>query len=82
LIHVAWNILLDEDFVNAHKEGIIVKCHDSVSRCVFPQIFTYLADYPEKVLLTTIRDKGKCPCPHCLIPKGNFYRVGLLSDLT
>lgn len=34
-----------------------------------------------RVLLATIRDKGNCPCPKCLIPKSNFARLGLLSDL-
>ncbi|KAI6122721.1 hypothetical protein EDD16DRAFT_1691796 [Pisolithus croceorrhizus] len=75
------NILLDKDFVNAHKNGIIVKCYDGVCHRVFPRIFTYSANYPEKVLLATIRDKGECPCPCCIIPKANFYKLGLLSDL-
>ncbi|KIK17418.1 hypothetical protein PISMIDRAFT_111442, partial [Pisolithus microcarpus 441] len=82
LIHAVWKILLDEDSVNAHKNGIVVKCYDGVCRHIFPRIFTYLADYPEKVLLATIRDKGECPCPRCLLLKGYFSRLGLLSDLT
>ncbi|KIK14700.1 hypothetical protein PISMIDRAFT_17112 [Pisolithus microcarpus 441] len=81
LVHAVWKILLDEDFVNAHKDGIVVKCYDGVCRRIFPRIFTYSADYPEKALLATIRDKGECPCPRCLLPKGNFSRLGLLSDL-
>ncbi|KAF8427567.1 hypothetical protein L210DRAFT_3652625 [Boletus edulis BED1] len=74
LIHAVWRILLDNDFVEAYKNGIVVKCFNGITRRVYPQIFTYSADYPEKVLLATIRDKGICPCPRCLIPKSNFYR--------
>ncbi|KIK17394.1 hypothetical protein PISMIDRAFT_32062, partial [Pisolithus microcarpus 441] len=81
LVHAVWKILLDEDFVNAHKNGIVVKCYDGVYCHIFPQILTYLADYPEKVLLATIRDKGECLCPRCLLPRGYFSRLGLLSDL-
>jgi hypothetical protein len=33
-----------------------------------------------RVLLATIRDKGYCPCPHCLIPKTNFDKMGLVHD--
>ena len=35
-----------------------------------------------RVLLATIRDKGLCPCPRCLIPKKDFYLLGLLTDLS
>ena len=34
-----------------------------------------------RVLLATIQDKGRCPCPHYLIPKSNLYRTGFLKDL-
>ena len=32
------------------------------------------------MLLATIRDKGLCPCPRCLIPKTNLDRVGHIAD--
>ena len=35
-----------------------------------------------RVLLATIRDKGHCPCPRCLIPKKDFHLLGLLTDLS
>lgn len=81
LFHTLWNVLLDDDFLRAYKNGIIVKCFDGNYRRVYPRIFTYSADYPEKILLATIRDKGHYPCPQCLIPKSNFWRVGLWSDV-
>ena len=47
-MHAVWRVLLDEEFMEAYKNGIIVKCFDSVVRWVYPRIFTYSADYPEK----------------------------------
>ena len=48
LFHAVWKIILDDEFVEAYKNGIVIKCHDGVLCQVFPWIFTYLADYPEK----------------------------------
>lgn len=48
LFHSCWDILLDEDFLEAYHHGVILKCADGVLRRVFPRIFTYSADYPEK----------------------------------
>ncbi|KAF9232549.1 hypothetical protein BU15DRAFT_90630 [Melanogaster broomeanus] len=56
--------------------GVVITCYDGVKRRVFPRIFTYSADYPEKAILATIRDKGQCPCPRCLIPASRFDRLG------
>ena len=43
-----WCLLLDDEFVAAYQHGIVIKCADGVFRCVYPRIFTYSADYPEK----------------------------------
>jgi len=48
LMHAIWRILLDDDFLHAYTYGIVIKCHDGVERRVYPRIFTYSADYPEK----------------------------------
>ena len=48
LMHAVWKFLLDDAFVHAYKYGMVVKCADGVSRRVYPRIFTYSADYPEK----------------------------------
>jgi hypothetical protein len=48
LFHKCWNILLDADFLHAYRHGIVLKCPDGIFRRVFPRIFTYSADYPEK----------------------------------
>jgi len=34
-----------------------------------------------RVLLATIRDKGLCPCPRCLVPKVKLDRLGLRRDV-
>ena len=34
-----------------------------------------------RVLLATIRDKGYCPCPWCIIPKSKFWQVGWWNDI-
>ncbi|KIK75785.1 hypothetical protein PAXRUDRAFT_784545 [Paxillus rubicundulus Ve08.2h10] len=81
LVHAVWRILLDDDFVKAYKDGIVIKCYDGVVCRVYPRIFMYSADYPEKILIATIRDKGICPCPRCLVPKSSFGRLGLFTDI-
>jgi hypothetical protein len=96
-MHQVWKLMLDDDFIHAYQHGIVIQCIDGVWRRVYPRIFTYSADYPEKyvsfaflmthshpesrVLLATIRDKGYCPCPRCLIPKKSFDKMGLIHDL-
>jgi hypothetical protein len=48
LFHAVWRLLLDQEFCQAYEHGITVTCADRVIRRVFPRIFTYSADYPEK----------------------------------
>ena len=48
VMQAVWRFLLDADFVHAYEHGIVIKFPDGISRCVFPWIFTYAADYPEK----------------------------------
>ena len=48
LIHGVWKFLLDDDFVHAHKYGMVIRCADGIERRVYPRFFTYSADYPEK----------------------------------
>ena len=48
LMHAIWGFLLDEDFLHAYTYGIVIKCIDGIERRVYPRIFTYSADYPEK----------------------------------
>jgi archaeosine-15-forming tRNA-guanine transglycosylase len=48
LMHAVWRHLLNDAFMYAMKYGIVIKCRDGVERRVYPRIFTYSADYPEK----------------------------------
>ena len=48
LFHVQWRHLLDDDFLQAYQHGMVFACRDGIKRRLFPQIFTYSADYPEK----------------------------------
>ncbi|KIJ50055.1 hypothetical protein M422DRAFT_160141, partial [Sphaerobolus stellatus SS14] len=41
LFHAALKVLLDEDFLEAWKHGIIVDCLDGIRRRLFPRIFTW-----------------------------------------
>ena len=40
--------LLDDKFIEAYRNGIVIRCHNGVLRRIYPRIFTYSADYPEK----------------------------------
>ncbi|KJA20606.1 hypothetical protein HYPSUDRAFT_141916, partial [Hypholoma sublateritium FD-334 SS-4] len=80
LMHAIWTLLLDKEFMVAYEHGIVIVCPDGISRRFYPRIFTYSADYPEKILLATIRNFGLCPCPRCLIPKDKIPDVGKVYD--
>lgn len=48
LFQAQWNVLLDDQFLEACKHGIVILCCDGVERKFYPRVFTYSADYPEK----------------------------------
>ncbi|KAB5588477.1 hypothetical protein CTheo_8081 [Ceratobasidium theobromae] len=80
LFHECWKMLLDPDFIYAYHNGIVVQCGDGVTRRLFPRIFTYSADYPEKALIATIRVLGALPCPRCLVQLSNVSLLGTEND--
>ncbi|KAI0071414.1 hypothetical protein K474DRAFT_1735052 [Panus rudis PR-1116 ss-1] len=80
LMHEVWRLLLDKDFMHAYEHGIVILCSDGIWRRVYPRIFTYSADYPEKVLLASIRNLGTCPCPRCTIAKAKIPELGMKRD--
>ncbi|KAG2005526.1 hypothetical protein CC2G_001925 [Coprinopsis cinerea AmutBmut pab1-1] len=81
LFHAFWKIILDDEFLEAYEHGIVVECPDGKKRRFYPRIFTYSADYPEKVLIAGIRNLGKCPCPRCHVLLTEAYRVGQARDM-
>ena len=48
LIQAVWRYILDDDFIHAMIYGVVVTCYDGVKRRIYPRLFTYSADYPEK----------------------------------
>jgi Zn-finger nucleic acid-binding protein len=98
LMHAVLKDLLDPEFLHAWRHGMVIKCADGITCRMFPCIFTYSADYPERyvvacssihillttiyrVLLATIRDKGGCPCPQCLVPMKSVDKMGTHADM-
>jgi hypothetical protein len=51
LVHKVWELLLDDEFMEAYEHGIVITCADGVTRRIFPRFFTYSADYPEKYVI-------------------------------
>lgn len=48
IFHAQWELLLDDEFLAAYEHGILIQCYDGIIRRLFPRIFTYSADFPEK----------------------------------
>jgi hypothetical protein len=48
MFQAIWDLLLDERFMDAYINGIVIKCADGITRRVYPRFFSYSADYPEK----------------------------------
>ncbi|KAG6914461.1 hypothetical protein DXG01_017109 [Tephrocybe rancida] len=81
MFHAQWKIILDQEFMDAYHNGIAITCLDGLKRRFFPRIITYSADYPEKVLLATIRNRGDRPCPRCLVKKSQMKNMGTVNDM-
>ncbi|KZT60991.1 hypothetical protein CALCODRAFT_447836, partial [Calocera cornea HHB12733] len=79
-MHAAWDTLLNSDFMEGYKNGFPMRCGDGFERRVFFRVFAYCADYPEKTLLATIRQMGGTPCPCCMVPKNEIFRMGSVRD--
>lgn len=48
IVHAQWKAILDDEFMDAYKHGIVLLCPDGQHRRFYLRIFTYSADYPEK----------------------------------
>lgn len=48
LVQKVWELLLDDEFMEAYEHGVEITCADGVNRRIYPRFFTYSADYPEK----------------------------------
>jgi hypothetical protein len=81
LFHSCWDILLDPEFLHAYRHGIVLQCPDGISRRIFPRIFTYSADYPEKCAICLLRFSIKNLSPFQGFNSNN-QRYGLLPMST
>ncbi|KAJ3529705.1 hypothetical protein NMY22_g8891 [Coprinellus aureogranulatus] len=79
--HQQWRILLDEELLDAMRRGFRLTCPDGRMRCFYPRIFTYSADYLEKVLIACLRNNGLYPCHRCLVGKDGLSKLGAPSDV-
>lgn len=50
-MHAIWKVILDGDFMHAYTYGMVIKCEDGIERRIYPRMFTYSADYPEKLVI-------------------------------
>jgi hypothetical protein len=48
LMHGVWKFLLNNDFLHTYKYGMVLHCQDGIEQRIYPRVFTYSADYPEK----------------------------------
>lgn len=48
LLHAQWKTILDDEFMEAYLNGVVLICSDGLYRRFYLRIFTYSADYPEK----------------------------------
>jgi hypothetical protein len=49
-MHATISLILNDRFVDAYRDGFILKCGDGHYRRLFPRILMYSADYPEKYI--------------------------------
>ncbi|EIW73873.1 hypothetical protein CONPUDRAFT_68217 [Coniophora puteana RWD-64-598 SS2] len=82
LIQAIWALLLrDKGFRRAYREGIVTKCGDGITRRGLIRFATYSGDYPEKIILCTIKFLGQMPCPRCFVLKVNIPDMGTRKDM-
>ncbi|KAJ4488967.1 hypothetical protein C8J55DRAFT_558004 [Lentinula edodes] len=77
-----WKLLLTPEFIDAYTNGIVVEGPDGILRRLYSRIFTYSADYPEKVLLASIKNLGTHLCPRCTTRKDQAWEIGTREDMT
>ena len=54
-MHAIWWLLLDDEFMDAYQNGVLIVFPDGISRHVFPRLSIYSADYPEKYVYSSQR---------------------------
>ena len=52
--HEALSLVFDREFVDAYKNGVVLKFPDGIRRRCYIRLTTYSADYPEKYVSIVI----------------------------
>ncbi|KAL0062417.1 hypothetical protein AAF712_010696 [Marasmius tenuissimus] len=80
VMQAVWKLILDEEFLDAYENSVVLPCYDKVSRRFLPEFFSYSADYPEKVSIICIKHLGNCLCVRCIIQKCHVRLLGTHAD--
>jgi hypothetical protein len=54
LYHAVIRHILEGEFEEVYKNGVIILFPDGVHRRVFPRFYSYSADYPEKYIILVV----------------------------
>ncbi|THV02941.1 hypothetical protein K435DRAFT_652331, partial [Dendrothele bispora CBS 962.96] len=80
IMQAVWMLLMNDEFVHAHKHGFLEKCADSKVRRFFPRFYTYSADNMDRILLVCMKFIAECFCPGCLAKKSDIHKLGTVND--
>ncbi|KAJ7799440.1 hypothetical protein B0H14DRAFT_3491588 [Mycena olivaceomarginata] len=79
LMHAIWRLLLDDEFLKAYEHGIVINV--KMGCCsAFTLGFSRTRPIILRILLATIRNLGKAPCPRCYLPKEKIEDLGTARD--
>ncbi|KAL0563503.1 hypothetical protein V5O48_018564, partial [Marasmius crinis-equi] len=81
VMQAVWNLILDDEFVEAYEKSLVLECYDEIPRRFVPEFFSYSADYPEKVSIICIKHLGTCLCVRCLCQKSQVRQLGTKNDM-
>ena len=58
--------MLDDDFIEEYRDGMLVDHYDGIRRRMLPRIFIYSTDYPEKYINMLFRQMSHYLLQRCL----------------
>ncbi|KAL5537155.1 hypothetical protein ACEPAF_978 [Sanghuangporus sanghuang] len=73
-------VIFQPEFLEVYTTGVQFRCSDNVTHRLFPRIMIYSADYPERMLVATLRNMGAFSCPKCLIRREFIHELGTTRD--
>ncbi|KAF9538744.1 hypothetical protein CPC08DRAFT_738832 [Agrocybe pediades] len=81
LMQAVWELILDEDTVNAYAYGEKFRLYDEVDHALYLRFLFYSMDYPEKVLVACMKYLTHCMCPRCTSKKALISQIGSKLDM-